>query len=373
MKHSRLFEAVYRPTMLFLAIVLAAAAGAGASTERLSALGGESRFLVDTDNVFVYPASAHELAHFRVELFDDWGGAVYRQGNHAAGLFLNRPTRQLDRLDGYIAVNGSHNFRRLEPQPLADLLYAYRLSDQLSVGLLGHFSYDQSDVAGAQASASNADIRVGLSYRRLEAAVGVVRRSLEDNAAEETDGDGLLLDLRLRWPVADGVELLPHLTWKSDSFALTPATRERTHTNVGIAANARPADGVLVVAGLMATTQNSKNNAPGSPKTEDTTLLLPATVLAGEVQVGSMLFRLGIRHENTWTEREEINDDATVATEKQFRTNFRTDLGLGLQFGPLTMDGLLERDFLRDGPHIIGGSRHGGGIFSRVSLTYHLE
>ena len=372
MTHPRLFKAIHHPTLLILA-VLAAAVGAGASTERLSALGGESRFLVDTDNVFIYPAAAHELAHFRVELFDNWGGAVYRQGNHAVGLFLNRPTRHLDRLDGYIAFNGSRNFRRLEPQPLADLIYAYRLSDQLSIGLLGHFSHDQSAVTDARASASSADIRVGLSYRRLEAAVGVIRRSLEDNAAEETDGDGLLLDLRLRWPIAGGVELLPHLTWESDSFALAPATRERIRANVGIAANARPADGVLVIAGLMAATQTNRDQAPGIPETEDTTLLLPATVLAGEVQVGSMLFRLGIRHENTWTEREEINDGATVATEKQFHTNFRTDLGLGLQFGMLTMDGLLERDFLRDGPHIIGGSRHGGGIFSRVSLTYHFE
>jgi hypothetical protein len=34
------------------------------------------------------------------------------------------------------------------------------------------------------------------------------------------------------------------------------------------------------------------------------------------------------------------------------------------------LDGLLERDFLRDGPHFIGGSRHGGGILSHLSLTY---
>ena len=66
---------------------------------------------------------------------------------------------------------------------------------------------------------------------------------------------------------------------------------------------------------------------------------------------------------------EEIRDYA-LSSQEDFHTAFKIDLGLGREFGFLLSDGLLERDFLRDGPHIIGGSRHGGGLFSAMSLTY---
>ena len=364
---------------LLLVCMACFASDAAASSERLAALGGEPRFLSDPDNVFLYPGSAHRLAHFRVELFDDWGGGLYRHGDHAIGLFLNRPTVQLDRLNGYLEENGSRNFRRLNAAPVADLLYAFRLADHLGAGFLGRFSYDRQDAGEFSADVSSADLRIGLSYRSWEATVGMLRRRFEDaqpdasTTAEQSDGDGAIVDIRGSWALAEGMILLPSLTYEADAFALSPATRDFSRLSLGLALNAEPATGVLVVAGLMASSESLEETIPGLPRMEDSVLFLPVTILAGEVQVGSMLFRLGVRHENIVSEREDIARDDAVASEKHFDTRFRSDLGIGLRFGPLTMDGLLERDFLRDGPHIIGGSRHGGGIFSRVSLTYHFD
>ena len=68
-------------------------------------------------------------------------------------------------------------------------------------------------------------------------------------------------------------------------------------------------------------------------------------------------------------DHEQLHSNQWVQS-SSFTTNFSTHLGLGLEFGNLLLDGLLERDFLRDGPHILGGSRHGGGILSHLSLTY---
>ena len=79
-----------------------------------------------------------------------------------------------------------------------------------------------------------------------------------------------------------------------------------------------------------------------------------------------MLFRLGMRHESTLTKRQL----AGTTPVRKFDSSLQIELGLGLEFGPVLLDGLLEKDFLRDGPHVIGGSRHGGGIFSRISLVY---
>ena len=85
-----------------------------------------------------------------------------------------------------------------------------------------------------------------------------------------------------------------------------------------------------------------------------------------------MLFRAGVHHVNTST-RDELKTGHTTSRDKSFKGSFRADFGLGLKFGPLLLDGLIERNFLRDGPHIIGGSRHGGGVFSEFSLTYHFD
>ena len=82
-----------------------------------------------------------------------------------------------------------------------------------------------------------------------------------------------------------------------------------------------------------------------------------------------MLFRVGVRQENRLFEQDLLRSNQQVKIQS-FTTTFTTTLGLGIEFSNLLLDGLLERDFLRDGPHFIGGSRHGGGILSHLSLTY---
>ena len=128
----------------------------------------------------------------------------------------------------------------------------------------------------------------------------------------------------------------------------------------------------LIVVGLLARYRQAELLTPNTPTRNETILVLPTTILAGETQVGSLLFRLGLRHENILTSHEQFQDDRLVS-QSNFSTVLQTNLGVGLEFGSLLLDGLLERDFLRDGPHLIGGRRHGGGIFSKLSITYHFE
>ena len=61
-----------------------------------------------------------------------------------------------------------------------------------------------------------------------------------------------------------------------------------------------------------------------------------------------------------------------IQVDQSFDAGLVTDLGLGFEFGDLAVDGLLEKNFLRDGPHFIGGSSRGGGLLTTLSLLYRL-
>ena len=353
-----------------------------ASTYRLAALGGESRLLADDTNIFLYPATSAEFAHAGVDLFDDWGGAIYPLGQtHFIGLFLNRPALQSDRLNAYLGQTGSPAFRQLKTSPWFDLFYGFKPSAQLHLGVAGRLAYDRLWLNTLKASAWQGDWRLGLRWgansgKILDATLGFTTHRLEDSSLEapfesisQTDGNGALLDLRLRWPLSSQVKLIPSLNYEFASFALAPDQQDLRTLALGIGLNARPAPGILVLVGLLARYEETELIQPDQPVQKSTDLVAPAIIGAGEIQVGSILFRLGLRHQTHLTEQEQIGQDGLLLQE-DFQGDFKVDVGLGLEFGSLLIDGVLERDFLRDGPHIIGGSRNGGGVFSALSLTY---
>ena len=349
-----------------------------ASPLRVATLGGDSRLLVDPTNIFVYPSLAGEMPHAVVELFDNWAGIAFPvTDSHAAGLFLNRPTDSLERLNLYLDQTGSRLFRSLEAEPVADLIYAVSLAGPLRMGVAGRFSRDHEERQGMTASASAADLTLGFGVGardglRLDSALGVRRRRFEDGAVagarlEETDGDGYSLDLRVRLPASEGALLLmPFVSVEKNAYALAPTTRDDDVVSAGLGLNARPAPGILAVAGILFAQRKVSTREPGLPRHRETATTSPAIILATEAQVGSMVFRLGVRHDSRFLKQV----GGEVPESRSFDASVALDLGLGLEFGSVLLDGYLERDFLRDGPHIIGGSRHGGGIFSKVGVTY---
>jgi len=348
------------------------------SPNRVAALGGEQGFIVDPTNIPDYPARAMDLPHASVEIFDDWASAVVPVGGGAVGLFLDRPTRDLRDVDAYVASAGSALFRQLQAEPWLDLVCAARLSGSLAMGLGGGFAYDQLEAGGGEASVSSARLRLGVRLaaagRQVDASLGISRRRFSDqpadgNRLEQTAGDGFDVDIRGRIALSPRLTLVPTVALVSRSGALEPDRREIQHARIGLALNARPTGKVLAIAGLVVGRDEVTHRSPGQPGADERLLTLPAIVGAGEAQVGSLVFRLGLRQENTIIEVETI-DSGSRRRSRDFDSRLRTDLGIGMEFGPILLDGLLEKDFLRDGPHLIGGSRHGGGVFSNLSVTY---
>lgn len=351
-----------------------------ASSERVIALGGSSEMLIDNSNAFIYPASAVEWPHFAVSLFEHWGGALYPLGDkQVLGLFFNRPTPQLETLNNYIQNAGSDVFRQLEMTPILDLTYARALHPALAVGTSFSVAYDHLDLDAITTSAQALDLHLGLRLGTpsasgvLDLSIGLLARRLKDGfvatPSRQTEGDGLQIAARYRRPLQPGLTLLPFASYERDAFALAPETRSKDSFQLGIGAELQPALNVLIVVGAETRLTRSEVIVPNQVPREDQSLLAPAWVAAGQAQIGSLLFRLALRQENWFTRTQQLRD-GQINEQRHFASELQTQVGLGMEFGPVLLDGLLERDFLRDGPHFIGGRRHGGGIFSQLGITY---
>lgn len=352
-------------------------AQAQASVDRLTALGGLSQAILDDSNGFIFPATLGEWPRFEVELFDEWAGVAYPLSvRHTFGLFFNRPTANLSDFSTYIQQNGSDLFRAMAPSPWFDMAYSYAPNQTIAIGAATSLAYDRSVLATRETSATSADLRFGLrigSGPILDIGFAVLLRRLQDQTLEgvkftQTDGTGLVLDIRYRWPLSPRITVLPYFGYARDAFALAPTEQTRTAMRIGSGLQLKPVKGILVIAAIDSRLERTdQTNTP--PFTDERILLLPAWILGGEARVGSMLFRLGVRHESWLVDTKRFRADQWVKS-SSFTTTFNTHLGLGIEFANLLLDGLIESDFLRDGPHFIGGSRHGGGILSHLSLTY---
>ena len=374
---ARLLGAKFRSATLHrAAVVVLFATSVCASPVRVATLGGDSRLLLDSTNLFNYPALVRQLAHADVELFDDWAGVALRVGKrHGVGLFLNRPDEELDELSAYLAGTGSQLLRSLEPRPWLDAIYGLQLRPGLSLGAGLRYAYDVRDQGIDEASVARLDgrlsVALGTGDRRLDASLRLQRVALHDRSAgvsrEESDGDGFGIDLRGRLAMGDDAVLLPSVLWRRSAFGLAPQVREEEELRGSLSVNVRPVSTVLGVLGIIVGGHWQRLDVPGDglQATERRRWLLPAVIAGGEIQVGSLVFRLGARHESVLEEVEGPN-----GVDQSFDAGLVTDLGLGFEFGDLAVDGMLEKNFLRDGPHFIGGSSRGGGLLTTLSLLY---
>ena len=374
---ARLLGAKFRSATLHgAAVVVLFATSVCASPVRVATLGGDSRLLLDSTNLFNYPALVRQLAHADVELFDDWAGVALRVGKrHGVGLFLNRPDEELDELSAYLADTGSQLLRSLKPRPWLDAIYGLQLRPGLSLGAGLRYAYDVRDQGIDEASVARRDgrlsVALGTGDRRLDASLRLQRVALHDRSAgvswEESDGDGFGIDLRGRLAMGDDAVLLPSVLWRRSAFGLAPQEREEEELRGSLSVNVRPVSTVLGVLGIIVGGHWQRLDVPGDglQATERRRWLLPAVIAGGEIQIGSLVFRLGARHESVLEEVEGPNGVA-----QSFDAGLVTDLGLGFEFGDLAVDGMLEKNFLRDGPHFIGGSSRGGGLLTTLSLLY---
>jgi hypothetical protein len=356
---------------------LAFAPPAAASPIRVRSLGGEAALLLDKTNLLRYPALARTFAHADIEIFDEWAGAVIPLGSTSAiGLYLNRPTLATDHLNSYVATTGSENFRALRPSPWFEAIAATTLGS-VQIGSSLRYAYDRQQQGAAEATASRREALLGISVgagtpRGLDATLRLGGTSFVDQDAvqkvSQRSGTGFGMDLRGRWQVSDSAVALPWFAWEQDEAGLAPESRRVTRSRAGLGLNAKLQPSVLVVGGVFVGMDEEEIVDAAGVTRSNRLLQLPTTLGGIEILKGAVAIRVGIRHSATW-----VRDRSAALEEESFATELATSIGLGFRFGRASIDGLLRKQILRDGPYLLtGAGDEDGGLFTNVSLSYQL-
>ena len=379
-------------------ILLVSVDGAHGSTSRLRSLGNETRILKDDTNIFVYPSLVMEYPQVIAEPFDlgdslSWAGATYKIGKTSTvGIMFRRPLRNAEELSDFLAnattseafssvpADSRERLSRMDLSSWFDFMYGMSLSEGLDIGGQVSLSYD-AEGNGTETTASAFEVILGLSAdmgenSSLDVAVGFNRQSFEDDEvdsiiAESEGGTGANIEVRLFLPAGERAELVPLLSFSVGGIDVAPNKTDFVDVEVGIGARSEVAEGTIAIFGVILGFNSEEREVPGQPKVNNTTVLLPKLVAAGETMLSdSFAMRVGIEREATFGKTEKVVDGKVIET-TTFDTDFDLQFGFGFKFGRIDLDGVVEKDLFRDGPDFIGGSRNKGGFFSNATITYH--
>lgn len=363
-----------------LAILTVAPERVSGSTSRLRALGGETELLVDDTNLFVYPGQIPRYSEVIAEPFDHWAGVLYRAGDrHTFGLMLHRPIAPAVELNDELTRRfEGENLGDLELEPWFDLLYGLRRGGT-GLGVRASLAGDREEDV-EEASASVAEIRAGVTKERpgggmSDLAVSLTLKSFEDRApgAEAQRGDGFEVGCggRTLLPVSSSMNLIPTVRFSYGALNIQRDRNTFVDFSIGMGGNADLFPGGTLVGGVFFDVRSQETGPEGGARAKDRSISLPRVVAGAEYRIGGLFaVRMGFRQSAILRKEERPDESGNTVRASTFSTDFDLQTGLGLSFGGLSLDGVLERNFLRDGPHIIGGRRHGGGFFSSATLTY---
>ena len=363
-------------------LVCASVGRSMASTSRLRAMGNETRIIADDTNLFVYPSVIVNYPEVIAEPFDNWGGVIYGLGeerNKVVAVMFQRPIRSAMELNELLSgkMRGRLS-RELEVNPWIDFMYGTRLRKDLSLATQLSYAYG-AESNGTQTSGYAMEFKVGttignMESKRVDLALGLNLQGFEDKTDSLTvkskGGLGVALDGRIFLPMSETIRLIPLLEFAYGGIDVDPDESAFVEVTGGLGANMNVGPFTQVVFGALLTMNTTKKTPAVGSETTDIELLLPKLMVGGETVVGSMRVRVGFERSAIFRTFEEVDEDGTIDQRKSFDTAFNLEFGLGFTFGGMKLDGVMEKNLLRDGPHFIGGAAHGGGLFSGATITY---
>lgn len=378
-----------------------------ATESRMAGLGFPYGYIKDNSEISVYPGAIHRYKTVVIGELPTPGtetnwtlGANMPYQNYVGGVYLNTATNL--NVDNYLYDTLSHSLYRLGDLDISKKIQFYLgLQEKYGIGFGMAIDNNKDDIADdpdvkRKSSACYFDLSGGISTDLYDAGLKIkyAGGSAENDSPEYKKFKdefyllGLDLAGRYYFKQTNDLDLMYiingyfNLSSKKTDIADmddNPVERKIDGTDfmieAGAGLNYKINDVNTIIFGfkpIRFVSDHKKGSVAGSDVSAELTYnytYVPEYNLALESSILPWLTaRVGARQNYVFYSVKDDEGEDEIEEDSSYDSEFVMNLGLGFNFGRFTIDTVLEKDFLHNGPDFIGGN--GNGLASKISLTY---
>lgn len=365
-----------------------------ATETRIAAIGSEKILLIDDTNIYRFPSS---LERFIERGIVEYG--LYPYTDATAYFSLLKEVGKLGNIGLVFNKKGIPEFPSTgggtliaQPEALFNLYYSIKIKDVLSIGASGGYGVVASNVDNEgtandvtnESSVSSGSISIsyllGASEHLVELSAGAKNyiftyKTGDDFTFENDNKISQDFSGRFFYYLNDYLSLIPFFSYskldlssKQSPAPISQVEIERITktTRAGIGANMLPFEENRIIIGVIYNSTVYEKSCVAY----DTTITnnsIPEIVSGIESELKSWLIvRAGIKKSLLINKVESSNGIKSIITEKY--APFKLNLGLGIRFGSLELDAVINEDLPFTYGYFISGEEN--PIFTKVSATY---
>ncbi|PKN73577.1 MAG: hypothetical protein CVU50_02350 [Candidatus Cloacimonetes bacterium HGW-Cloacimonetes-3] len=386
-----------RKALLLLFVVLALFASSIFATEsRMAALGNPFGFIRDNTDISAYPGVINQYErNLRAEL--GMSGSSWKLGanlpfmNNVLGVYLNTDTDV--NVDMYFQ-NGMNHYNTGDLNISKKIQFYYGFMEKFGVGFGMAIDSKVEDFADnpdkqAEMGATYFEISGGMSDEKLDVGAAIAifgAGNTNDFDVVENSMGGFGFSANGRYFVMESdyfdlvgaANLMIHTG--SNEYKASAATTSTTdmsgiNFDLGVGMNYKFDENNKLIFGfkpLRIKTESwteSVTNVTGEDKGGEAWMYIPTYTIGLESQIKPWLTgRIGATQNYAFHAESYDPDGVNVDEDADYQSNFTADMGLAFEIGNFTIDTVLSRTLLHDGPNFIGGKSN--GLASMVSINY---
>lgn len=389
-----------KSTHLLYALMLCAMliSGLFGTESRMTALGNPYGFLRDDTDVFRYPGTLNSYnrvltAELNSPSSDvDWSiGANLPIRSNVLGFYLNRNTG-ID-IDYANDLNGHSDYTDGNLNISKAVLMLLGFQNKFTLGMAMSIDNSRNEVSDTKEMLMDAhyyELSGGISTDKFDLGAYAYLSGAEINhelSEEVANHDFLGFNVSGRYYLIDDADLscilLGNLTyddWKSKHVypyeTNIKVSQNQNIIDFGIGANYKIGKSSTLIAAVKPLRFASRTTTEPSGWADDTDskltwryIFIPEYNLGLEAEITPWLVgRIGAQQDYAFYKYNRDEQGSSADYQASFYTSdFTTNLGLGFKFGKFTLDTVLSKALLFDGPDFIGGNAN--GIASKVSIT----
>lgn len=399
----------HKTLIMLLILLVLVAGGLFATDSRMTALGYPYGFLRDNTDIHAYPATIFKYNRSMTgELYDagdDWNwtlGANVPINSSVFGLYLNLPTG----VDVGDHLDWNYGYRDTDLDISKKIQFYFGFMDKFALGFgmaIDSEKYE-TDMAPAKTdyteemSAHYFEVSAGMSTDMMDLGAKVYLQGAtvgddESNAyIDESSYSGIGLVLNGRYFIKESNNLdlvaITSLGYESigDMVEYNPETKVKRNVdystmmfNLGVGADYKISPNHHIVMSitpfrlLSYSETESYTDSVTEYKEGASLMFVPEYTLGLESQIAKWLTgRIGASQSYVfykWTNNVDYGEGSDYSSaESQYDSSFDMNLGLAFKLGKFSIDTVLSKSLLHDGPEFLSGKT--GGLASQVSVKF---